>query len=328
VTRYVIGRLGQGLLVLWAAYTVSFFVLYALPSDPASLMIAGRNSETGNVDPVQLVALRAKYGLDQPILEQYGRALWRALHLNFGDSYQTSSSATGDVLRALPNTLELGLAALVFAIVLGSIVAVAATFVPFPWLRQAISGLPPLGVSMPGFWIGLLLIQAFSFRLHVFPAFGDSGPRSLILPAIAMGIPTSAYIAQLLARSINRTLREPFVVIVQAKGAGSARLLFGHVLRNAVLPVLTMVGMLVGNLFAGATITETVFSRPGIGRLMVTSVNFEDIPVVQVLVVLAAAIFVASSLVVDLAYPLIDPRIKVAFRGPSVSLRRSRYAAG
>ena len=178
-------------------------------------------------------------------------------------------------------------------------------------MRQVFSSLPPLGIAVPTFWIGLLLLQLFSFRLRLFPAIGNEGPASIVLPALTLAIPTAAVIAQLLTRSLHQTLGEPYIEQVRAKGASEALVNFGHALRNAAIPTLTMLGILVGNLLAGAVVSETVFSRAGIGRLTVTAVNSRDIPVVQTLVVLAAAIFVVTSLVVDLIYPLVDPRINV-----------------
>jgi peptide/nickel transport system permease protein len=169
---------------------------------------------------------------------------------------------------------------------------------------------------VPVFWVGLLLLQLFSFRLRWFPSIGDTGLAGLVLPAITLAVPTSAYIAQLLSRSLRLTLARPYIDQVRAKGASERRVQFAHALRNGVLPTLTMVGVLVGNLLAGTVVTETVFSRTGVGRLVVQAVGDRDIPVVQVVVVFAALVFVVTSLVVDLLYPLVDRRITL---GPSAA---------
>jgi peptide/nickel transport system permease protein len=218
------------------------------------------------------------------------------------------------VAEVLPETIKLAAAGFALAVLLGSALATAATFSRNPWVRQALGSLPPLGIAVPTFWIGLLLLQFFSFRLRLFPALGNDGAQSLVLPALTLAIPTSAVIAQLLIRSLHQTLGEPYIEQIRAKGASDALIHFGHALRNAAIPTLTMLGILVGNLLAGAVVSETVFSRTGIGRLTVTAVNSRDIPVVQTLVVLAAAIFVITSLIVDLIYPLVDPRINTAAR--------------
>ncbi|MEO3943273.1 ABC transporter permease [Paenarthrobacter nicotinovorans] len=313
--RYIGQRLLQGAFVLWAAYTVSFLILYLLPGDAVSIMASG--DEQNAVDPALVEKLRAEYGLDRPLYEQYFVALFKALQLDFGLSIKNGVPATQTVAEVLPETIKLAVAGFALAVLLGSALAVVAAFSRNRWIRQAFSSLPPLGIAVPTFWIGLLLLQFFSFRLRLFPAIGNDGGQSLVLPALTLAIPTSAVIAQLLTRSLRQTLGEPYIEQIRAKGASEALINFGHALRNAAIPTLTMLGILVGNLLAGAVVSETVFSRAGIGRLTVTAVNSRDIPVVQTLVVLAAAIFVITSLIVDLIYPLVDPRINTA-RGAKV----------
>ncbi|WP_045731923.1 ABC transporter permease [Pseudarthrobacter chlorophenolicus] len=310
--RYVGRRLLQGAFVLWAAYTVSFLILYLLPGDAVSIMASG--DEQNAVDPALVAKLRSEYGLDRPLHEQYVIALFKALQLDFGVSIKNGVAATQAVGEVLPETIKLAAAGFALAVLLGSALAIAASFSRNRWVRQLVAALPPLGIAVPTFWIGLLLLQFFSFRLRLFPALGNDGAQSLVLPALTLAIPTSAVIAQLLTRSLHQTLGEPYIEQIRAKGASDALIHFGHALRNAAIPTLTMLGILVGNLLAGAVVSETVFSRTGIGRLTVTAVNSRDIPVVQTLVVLAAAIFVITSLVVDLIYPLVDPRINTAAR--------------
>ncbi|KNH22497.1 peptide ABC transporter permease [Arthrobacter sp. ZBG10] len=310
--RFIGRRLLQGAFVLWAAYTVSFFILYLLPGDAVSIMASG--DEQNAVDPALVARLRSEYGLDRPLPEQYLIALVKALQLDFGISIKNGVSATAAVAEVLPETIKLAAAGFALAVILGSALAIGAAFSRNRWLRQAFAALPPLGIAVPTFWIGLLLLQFFSFRFRLFPAIGNDGVASLVLPALTLAIPTAAVIAQLLSRSLHRTLGEPYIEQIRAKGASDALIHFGHALRNAAIPTLTMLGILVGNLLAGAVVSETVFSRAGIGRLTVTAVNSRDIPVVQTLVVLAAAIFVLTSLLVDLIYPLVDPRINTARR--------------
>jgi peptide/nickel transport system permease protein len=172
--------------------------------------------------------------------------------------------------------------------------------------------LPGLGVSLPTFWIGLMLVQLLSFRVHLFPAFGNDGLRGLVLPAVTLAVPTGAQLAQVLAKSLSTTLEEPYIQTARAKGAGPLRVHLGHALRNAGLPALTILGLLVGNLLAGSVVVESVFSRDGIGRATVGAVTVQDIPVVQGVVVLGATAFVLANLIVDLVYPLLDPRIVLA----------------
>lgn len=307
---YIARRVGQGLVVLWAAYTISFLVLYLLPGDAAALFAGGADQEA--VDPELVARLRAELGLDRPLWEQYLTALGRALVGDFGTSTQTGRPAADLLGEALPPTLALTGFAFVLSVVLGAVLALAASLTRIAWLRNLLFSLPPIGVSIPVFWIGLLLLQAFSFQLRLFPAMGDDGFVSLVLPAVTIAIPSGAFIAQLLSRSLRSTLAQPYVEVVRAKGAGETRVQFGHALRNAVIPTLTMGGVLVGGLLSGAVVTETVFSRLGIGRLVVTAVNNRDVPVVQIVVVFAALVFVVANLVVDLVYPLVDRRITLA----------------
>ncbi|MEU8344327.1 ABC transporter permease [Spirillospora sp. NPDC048832] len=167
-------------------------------------------------------------------------------------------------------------------------------------------------MSVPGFWAGLMLLQVFSFKARLFPAFGEGGPRGLVLPAVTLAIPTGAVIAQVLSKSLLTALDEPYVQTARAKGAGRARIHLRHALRNASLPALTIVGLLVGQLMAHAVVVETVFSRNGLGRVTASAVTAQDIPVVQGVVVFGALVFVLANLAVDLIYPLLDPRIVVA----------------
>jgi len=309
--RYVIKRLAQAVGVLWAAYTVSFLVLDFLPGDPVTAM-AGAGMDSGQVDPAQLAALRHEYGFDKPVLAQYADYLGKAVRGDFGDSVSTGRPVSSTLADALPQTLQLTGAALLLAVFLGGGLAVLATYTSRRWLRQLLLSLPPLGVSVPTFWVGLLLVETFSFRLHWFPAFGNDGLRGLILPAVTLAVPTGAQVAQVLAKSLLTALDQAYVETARAKGAGRWRIHLRHALRNASLPALTVVGLLVGQLIAGSVVVETVFSRDGLGRVTAAAVTAQDIPLVQGVVVFGALIFVVTNLVVDLVYPLLDPRIVVA----------------
>lgn len=309
--RYLARRFGQALVVFWAAYTISFLVLDVLPGDPVSTMAAGGLDQTA-IDPERLAALRHEYGYDRPVLLRYLDHLGRAVRGDFGNSVATGQPVTSMLADALPYTLRLTAAALTLAVLFGGGLALFATFTTHRWLRQLLLSLPAAGVSLPTFWVGLMLVQLVSFRLRLLPAFGDEGPASLVLPAVTLAIPTGAMLAQVLAKSLLATLDEPYVQTARAKGAARLRVHLRHASRNAALPALTMVGLLVGNLLAGSVVVETVFSRNGVGRETVSAVTVQDIPVVQAVVVLGALTFVLVNLAVDLIYPLLDPRIAVA----------------
>lgn len=308
MATYLLRRIALAVGVLWAAYTVSFVVLYLLPGDPVATMAAG-GSDGEPVSPAQLDALRARYGLDQPLIVQYGTKLWAALHGDLGASFATGQDVRGAIGDALPPTLQIALCGLLVAIVFGTAVALVATYTRVRWLRQALMGLPSLAVSLPVFWVGLMLVQLFSFRLGLLPSVGARGPEALVLPAITLGLPTGALVAQVLAKSMSQAFDEPYVSTARAKGVGQVGIHLRHALGNAAIPALTVLGYVVGNLLAGSVVVETVFTRPGLGRLTVSSVGVQDIPVVQGIVVFAALVFVLVNLVVDLVYPALDPRI-------------------
>ncbi|WP_051027001.1 ABC transporter permease [Nocardia higoensis] len=317
------GRLLQGLFVLWAAFTLVFVVLYLLPSDPIRLMVSGSGTEFATADDAALDELRRQYGLDEPPLIQYLHALWNAVRGDFGISIQTGRPVTDLIGDALSETAVLGAFALAIGLVLGVGIALAATLTRLRPLQQLLLSLPAAGVSVPSFWVGLLLIQYFAFELGWFPPLGGKGINGLTLPAVTLAIPTAAFVAQILAKSLATTMREPYIEVVRAKGASRAHALFTDALRNAALPLLTMVGMIVGNILAGSVVVETVFSRMGLGRITYEAVNAQDIPVVLAVVTFAATVFVVLGIAVDILYPLLDPRI-----GSRVRRRAATTAEG
>jgi peptide/nickel transport system permease protein len=221
----------------------------------------------------------------------------------------TGRTVTSTIAGALPQTLELAGAALLLAVIFGGGLALLATYTSLRWLRHALLSLPPLGVSVPTFWVGLMLVELLSFRARLFPAFGNDGVRGLLLPAVTLAVLSGSMIAQVLSKSLFTTLGEPYVQTARAKGAGRARVHLRHALRNASLPALTVLGVLVGQLMANSVVVETVFSRNGLGRITADAVSRQDIPVVQGVIVFASLVFVGVNLAVDLVYPLFDPRI-------------------
>ena len=305
---YLLRRLGTAVAVLWAAYTVSFVVLYLLPGDPVTTMASG-GLDGEPLPPEQIAALRARYGLDQPLIVQYGHRLGAALRGDLGTAIQSGQDVRAAVLEALGPTLQLAATALAFAVVFGGLLALVAPSTSRRWLRQLRMALPSRAVARPGVWGGLTLVQIFSFGLHLVPSVGANGPRALILPAVTLGLPMGALVAQVLAKGLDTALDEPYVATARAKGVGRVAVHLRHALRNAALPALTVLGYVAGNLLAGTVVVETVFTRPGLGRLTVQAVSTQDIPLVQGIVMFVALVFVAVNLLVDLVYPVLDPRI-------------------
>lgn len=302
----IANRIGQALIVLLLAFTASFLLLQALPGD--AILIKYQNPEMG-LNAEQIAEIRLLYGADAPIWAQYGNTLWNFLQGSFGYSVQAGVPVNTLLAVNLPPTLRLAALGLVAAIVVAFLLAFAATLAPFRWLRNLLATLPALMISVPVFWLGIMLIQIFSFRLRLVPIINPNEFQALILPVLTLALPIAAPLAQILIRSLDEVEAQPFVSVARAKGATRKGVLWRHVLRNALLPVLTIAGLLFGELLAGAVVTETVFGINGLGRITEQAVSNQDTAVLQAIVILAALGFVLINLLVDLVAPLIDPRL-------------------
>lgn len=305
--RYLTVRFGQALIVLWAAFTLSFVLLQALPGD--AILIKFQNPDLG-LSADQIAQLRLSYGADTPVLTQYVHAVVSLLHGDFGLSVQTGVPVSDLLSENLPSTLLLALLGLIVATILAFVLAALSFLSPFSGLRAALQSLPSLFISVPTFWLGIVLIQIFSFQLGWIPVINPGPWQGLILPTLTLALPISAPLAQILMRSIDQVQTQPFVAVARAKGASRAGVLWRHVLGNALLPTLTVAGLLLGELIAGALITETVFGRSGLGQLTQEAVNTQDSSVLQAIVVISASAFLVINLAIDLLYPLLDPRLK------------------
>ncbi len=309
MNRYLIGRVAQALLVLWGAYTITYFILYMLPGDTLSIMLSASGLEADALSPEDLTRARAYYGLDKGIFEQYFDLVWRALQGDFGQSLSLNRPVAELLGERLPQTLALAGMAIALSLVGGVGLAYLTSYVRFAPLKVALARLPSLGFSVPVFWMGLLLIQVFAFSLGWFPATGSQGFDSLILPAVTLAIPSAAVYAQVLQRGFQGVWNEPYIATAYAKGLSRAQVQLRHGFKNAALPILTLIGLQVGNTVSGAVLVETIFARSGVGRLAQEAVLRQDIPVVLGIVAVSAAAFVLVNLIVDLLYPCLDPRI-------------------
>lgn len=298
-------RLAQAIFVAWASFTLTFAILYWLPGDPVSIMLG----PDAQLDPVALAKLRAQYGYDRPLVVQYLDALWRAMHLDFGTSLVTGKDVAASIAAAVPVTAGLAFFSLAIAIAVGTLLAVFSLDLPgFPQVGFVVSKVPAVFVAVPTFVVGLLLLQVFAFTLHWAPATGSGSVSTLILPALTLAIPGAGLLGQVLGKSLRQTYAETFVRILRARGCSELRIL-RHALQNAALPAFTMAGLIVGGTIASSVVTETVFSRQGIGRLMQMGVTNKDINLVCGLIVFSALTYVVLNLIVDLLYPLLDPRV-------------------
>ncbi|MBH3055357.1 ABC transporter permease [Serratia marcescens] len=311
--RYLAGRIGQAALVLWAAFTLSFILLQVLPGD--AILIKFQNPDMG-LSPAQIADMRAAYGADVPLWRQYLHTLGSVLHGDLGFSMQAGVPVTALLAANLPATLQLAVLGFAVALLLALIIAFVSNLTGFGWLRSALQMLPSLFVSVPTFWLGIVLIQLFSFRLKLIPIINPGEWQGVILPIATLALPISAPLAQILIRSIDAVQTQPFVAVARAKGASRSGVLWRHVARNAMLPALTIAGMLFGELIAGALITETVFGRSGLGQLTQQAVVNQDVAVLQAIVLISAAAFVIINLLVDLLFPLLDPRLKTQAGAP------------
>jgi peptide/nickel transport system permease protein len=307
VLRYVALKIGRAAFVVWAAFTLTFVLLFVLPANPVDLLFDP--AEINSIPPEVREQVTDNYGFNEPVILQYLGRLGHALVGDFGESVQSGGSVTTTIVDVLPSTLVLSAGALVLALAIAFVIALVATSTRHAWVRNLVEALPSGAVSVPVFLSGILILQVFSFKLGWFPAFGDEGARSLVLPLITLAIPVAGPIAQLLTRSFATEFHSGYVTTSWAKGATRSGIIIRDVFRNASLPALTIAGITFGNLIAGSVITETVFARKGIGRLTQTAINTLDVPLVQGIVVFVAASFALINLIVDLVYPLLDPRL-------------------
>jgi peptide/nickel transport system permease protein len=308
--RYLIPKIVQFVFVIWATYTVTFLLVHLLPGDPLLAALSVKGGDATTTDPAQLAALRDQYGLSGSALEQYlGHGL-AALRGDLGVSIATGQPVAEMIGRALPNTAVVALLALVIGIVFSVILTYFAYVTRFRWVRQALLQLPPLGVAIPAFLSGLVLVSVFAFGLHWFPSTGSRNPLSVVLPSITLALPVGAIFFQVFSSAVLDAMASPYVFTATTKGLSPRAIFLRHVLRNSLLPSVTIIGLLIGYLAGGTAVVETVFSRDGIGRLTVDAVSARDTNVIQGVIIVVAVVYSTVNLLVDLSYGLIDPRTR------------------
>ncbi len=302
--QYTIRRALVAIPTLFGVLIIVFAMVRLAPGDPA-VLLAGEFADAATIERI-----RVRFGLDRSPLEQFGRFIGGIVQGDLGRSTRTERLVTQDLATYFPNTLELALGAIVVALAIGIPAGVLSAIRPNGPIDFAVTTVALLGVSMPVFWFGLLAILIFSVQLGWFPVAGRGSLAHLVLPAITLGVSSTAIIARMTRSSMLEVLNQDLVRTARAKGLKESGVVLKHALRNALVPVVTVIGLQFGALLAGAVITETVFTWPGIGRLLVDSIRARDYPVVQGAVLLIAVSFVVVNLVVDLVYGFIDPRIR------------------
>jgi ABC-type dipeptide/oligopeptide/nickel transport system permease component len=306
VLGYVIRRLLLAVFVLWGVVTVVFVIVRMVPADPA-LLIAGETAT-----PEQLATLRHQMGLDQPLIVQYGLYLGRAVNANFGNSYAHGVPATELIGQVLPNTVLLAVLACALALVVSFPLGLLAALRVNRLSDRAVTAASLITQALPGFWVGVVLMLVFSRTLHWLPSAGLDSAQSLIMPTIVLALPFIAILTRLTRSGLLEVIGEGYIQTARAKGLSERTVIFPHAVRNATIPIVTVVGLEFGTLLGGAVITETVFAFPGIGRLLVQSIELRDYNVAQACVVVIAGAFVVVNLVVDLLYGFLDPRVRLA----------------
>jgi ABC-type dipeptide/oligopeptide/nickel transport system permease component len=306
MARYIRQRAIASLPVVLGVSVLVFLMLHLVPGDPV-LLLMGEHSA---VDPAALARLRQTLGLNDPLPVQYGRFLWRALHADLGRSIRLNLPVTELVAQALKATASLALAAMAIALGGGLLLGVLAAVHHGRFVDTLAMFLGLIGVSMPSFWLGFLLILLFSVWLGWLPAIGQGGLNRLVLPALALSFAPLAVLARLVRSSMLEVYRQPYIVTARAKGLAERIVVYHHALTNALVPVVTLVGLEFGRLLAGAFVVETVFSRIGLGRLAITGILNKDFPVVQGVVLFVAMVYVGINLLVDVSYALLDPRVR------------------
>ncbi|KRE69815.1 ABC transporter permease [Paenibacillus sp. Soil750] len=304
MVKYILNRLIVSIPVILGSLTLVFLIIHWLPGDPAQ-MIAGEDASPERID-----YLRKQFGLDQPLWQQYAVYLWKSIRGDFGHSFANSQPVIDRLLAQLPATLSLALLSTIFAIIVGFILGVLSAVYQNRVLDYIVRVISLLGVSMPKFWLGILLILVFSVHLQLLPAIGNGSFKQLILPSFALGVTGAGMLTRMVRNSVLEVIHEPFVVTLRAKGLSEKIVLYKHVLRNALLPTVTILGLLVGEMLSGAVVTETVFSRQGLGKLVVDAINQKDIPVIQAAILITGLFNILVNLMVDVSYSYVDPRVR------------------
>ncbi len=303
--RYIARRLLQTVFVLFFVCTFVFIMLHSV-GDPARLLVSPESTKV-NIDE-----LRHALGLDKPLIVQYVDFIFGVLHFDFGKSFTYNQPAIHIVLLHLPATLKLTFFSLLLSIPLGILLGSVSALKPYTFFDNLAALLAVFSRAIPAFWLGIMLILLFSVKLQWLPPSGDGSFKQLIMPTIALGTSMAAVVARLTRSSMLEVLSSDYIRTARAKGQRESAVVLRHVLPNTLLPVVTIIGLQIGNLLGGSIVIETVFAWPGIGWLLTESINIFDFPVVQATVFIIASSFILINLLVDILYVFIDPRIRLS----------------
>jgi peptide/nickel transport system permease protein len=301
--KRLLWRLGGGLLVLWAVATLTFLALRLMPGDPVLTILGG----TGNATPETIAQTTREYGLDKPLAVQYAVYLGRLVTGDLGASYSQHLPVSQVLAEHAGPTLQLAACSLLLAWAIVLLITVCSTNHSSK-LGRVVSLLERLAAAIPHFWLGLVLLSVFAFGFRLFPPAGSQGWSTLVLPSFALAIPLAGFIAQVTRESLALTLEQPFILTARTRGLSDLAVRFKHALRHAVLPGIYLSGWAIGSLISGAVVVEVIFSRKGLGRQLYQAVQAQDMPLTIGISLMVAAVYVLANLLVDVLYPLIDPR--------------------
>jgi peptide/nickel transport system permease protein len=302
--NYLIKRLLATIPVLIGISLLLFFMLRMLPGDPAQVL-AGQMAT-----PEEIQNIRHQLGLDLPIYEQYVIYLNRLVHFDLGRSARTQNPVREEIMARLPNTILLAVVAMGLACLFGIPAGIISAVRPYSWIDYAVTMTSLFGISMPVFWLGLMLVVVFSVILKWLPAGGIGGWQYVVLPSVTLASFVVAFIARMTRSTMLETLSQDFTTTARSKGLTEKVVVIKHALRNALIPIITVVGLQFGMLLGGAVLTETVFAWPGIGRLIVDSILARDYPMIQGVILVFGLLYILVNLAVDLFYAVVDPRIR------------------
>ncbi|MFE4712320.1 MULTISPECIES: ABC transporter permease [Paenibacillus] len=301
----IVTRLLTSLLVVAGSSMLVFLIMYVLPGDPVLQMLDGNATS-----PEAIADLRHQLGLDQPFYEQFSRYFIHLLQGDFGHSRITQDPVLPKILEQVPATLALTFVSAAVSIVVGILLGVLSAIHRNGIIDVLARFVGLFGISMPSFWTGILLLLLFSIKLGWFPAMGSGSWKTLVLPGIALGLVGAGFIVRMVRNTMLEIISEPFILTLRAKGLAERAVMYRHALRNSLIPALTMIGVMIGELLSGTVVIETVFARQGIGRILADAIMAKDIPVVQGVVFFTAIIYVSVNVLVDISYSLVDPRIR------------------
>lgn len=304
--QFIVGRILSGIVVIFGISVLSFLLIHLIPGDPVRIMLGQ------NASPEEIERLTVFLGLDQPLFVQYGHYISNVIQGDFGTSLKTGRPVLTEIMDRFPQTVKLAATGIIFAILIGFTVGILAAKFKDTVIDTLAMGFATLGISIPSFWLGILLIMVFSVQLGWFPIAEGTGLRDLILPSITLGVVASTMISRLTRNGMVEVLSKDYIRTARAKGLDERLIITRHALRNVLLPIVTVIGLQMAALLGGTVIIEQVFNWPGLGTLAIDAISSRDFPLIQGTVLFMGVVYVSINILVDISYGIIDPRVEMS----------------